>query len=140
MASLPEYLEKTLLIGLFLICMVSFGTVIGSNYGKTQTDIVSDQITTSGIESSINDTNELAIQWKLAFQSSNPLWTVGVVAVESLFTIGKVMANTLFSIIGLYFSIISNVLGIPPIVTAVLSTIITVWLIVAVYQFFKGGN
>ena len=140
MAELTDKLIKFLLLGLFFLAIGSFAVLIGKPYGYSSAYMLTDQVSTIGIEQTLNDTNEQSTEWKEAFESSNPLFQVVGVAVESLFTIGKNMGTAIFGIFNIYLITMTNLIGFPPIVIATLTTILIVGLIVAIYLFFKEGR
>ena len=135
--ALNDYVTKALLIGVFIICLISFAIELGSNYSKTSSDMVGTTINIRTIESSINNTNTMARAWKTAFESDSPLISLGILAVRSLWNTGIAMINVVLTLINLYLFTISNVLGIPTVVTGVITTIFIMGLIAMTYQWVR---
>jgi hypothetical protein len=134
---LHEWIGKSLLIGVFIICLITFGVLIGSNYGKTSTDMVGTSIDTGGIESAINKTNTDALAWKSAFESDSPLISLGILAIQSLWNTGLSMFNVILTLMDLYLFSISNIFGVPAIMTGAITTILIVKIIYMVCQWVK---
>lgn len=138
MAELHEWVIKSLLIGVFIICMVTFGVNLGAGYGKTATEMSGNAVDLSRIEASINSTNTQATAWKTAFESDSPLISVGLLAIQSIWTTGISMMNVVLSMLDLYMFSISNILGVPPLVTGAITSILIISLIFAVYKWVKS--
>jgi len=135
---LNDYVTKALLIGVFIICLISFAVGLGANYSKTSTDMVGTTINLNPIETSINQTNTMATSWKAAFESDSPLISLGILAIRSFVNTGKAMINVVLTLINLYLFTISNILGIPAIVTGTITTIFIMGLIAAAYAWVKS--
>ena len=136
--ALNDYVTKALLTGVFIICLISFAVSLGTNYSKTSSDMVGTTINIRTIESSINNTNTMAGAWKTAFESDSPLISLGILAVRSLWTTGIAMINVVLTLINLYLFTISNILGIPAVVSGVITTIFIMGLIAMAYSWVKS--
>jgi hypothetical protein len=136
--NLQDWIGKSLLIGVFIICVVTFGVSIGSNYGKSSNDMVGNAIDLTGIESAINRTNQDAYAWKSAFEGDSPLISVGLLAIQSLWNTGLSMFNVILTLMDLYLFSIANILGIPAIVIGVITSILIVSIIFMVYSWVKS--
>lgn len=131
MVFLNEQVERLLLIGLFMVCIFSFAIGIGSNYGRTSSQMTSSAIDTHSIETKINSTNTAASGWLTAIQGDNPIVYVAIVTIKSVWGIAKAIITLIPSLFALYLTSISNVLGIPTIVTGVITTIFALGAIIS---------
>ena len=138
MATLPDWAIKSILIGVFIICLVTFGTSIGANYGKTAKEMSGDAVDLSRIEASINSTNTQALAWKSAFESDSPLIAVGLLAIQSIWTTALSMFNVVLSMLDLYMFSISNILGVPPLVIGAITSILIISLLATAYAWVKS--
>ena len=138
MADLPDWVIKSILIGVFIISIVTFGVSIGSNYGKTATEMSGNAVDLSRIEASINSTNVQAEAWKSAFESDSPLIAVGLLAVQSIWTTSLSMFNVILAMLDLYLFSIANILGVPSFVIGAITSIIIISLLALTYRWVKG--
>lgn len=139
MAEINDWLVKCILIGVFIIAIVTGGVMLGQPYGRSANDMTGNAINLTRIEVSINQTNVQASAWKTAFESDSPLISIGLLAVQSIWTTCLSMGNVILSMIDLYLFSISNILGIPPFVIGAITTIIIITLIFMIYKGVTKG-
>jgi len=127
-----------LFVGLFIIAMMAFAVNIGQNYNQTANTMTSNQLNLTGIQRNLNETSSNAFKWKNSFWSSIPVIGVGIVIIQTLFDVGKLIAESFFGGIGLFFTILVNIFGVPTLVIGVLMTAALVGLIVAINAWYTG--
>ena len=127
-----------LFVGLFIIAMMAFAVNIGQNYNQTANTMTSNQLNLTGIQRNLNETSSNAFKWKNSFWSSIPFIGVGIVIIQTLFDVGKLIAGSFFGGIGLFFTILVNIFGVPTLVIGVLMTAALVGLIVAINAWYTG--
>jgi len=139
MTTTKEFIINGLLAGLFLICLVSFGTAFGNNYGKPNL-MTTDYMDMSRITNQIETTSSDASKWGEAFTSDNIFVATGAIIIFSIWGVFKLIYTTILSVFVIYFDLIANMFGIPPIVTGVLTAIIIISLIFAGWSLIKRGE
>ena len=135
-----DMLIGALLVSIFLIGMMTFAVNIGSLNNQSATQMTTTDINISGFQQKVSDTNINATSWKSSFWTSIPFIGVGIVIIQTLWNIGKLVSDSIMGIFNLFFTMITNVLGIPPIVTGVLTTIAVVSLIIAIRNFYTSRD
>lgn len=138
MANLHDWVGKSILIGVFIICLVTFGVMIGSNYDKTSSEMVGNAIDLTRIESAINQTNTDAYAWKEALKGDTPFLSFGAMALLSLWNTALGMLNVILTMMDLYLFSIANILGVPPLVTGAITTILIISIIWMIFQWVKN--
>lgn len=128
-----------LLIGLFVICIIGFAGSIGLNYGKSSTDMTSNLINTQKIQDQVNKTGEDAKHWESLFKNSNMFVSFGSIITFAIWGVGSLIWTTVTTFFTIYFDMISQVLGIPAMVTGTLTAIILISIIYLVYRLNKLG-
>lgn len=135
-----DYQVNFLLTGLFLFAIISFAVGISGNYGHSEDFVKDEKIDFTDIQTQVESTNEQAESWEKSFRSDNLFVALGSIVLFSVWGIIKLMWVTT---IGMYNVIIqgaTNVLGIPAMVTATITTILIVGLIFSAWRFIKAGE
>lgn len=140
MVLFKDYVIYLLLIGLCLFAVLSFAQGIATNYGLSTDVMQSDKIDTTAIYNQINETNEDASGWTQNFLSDNTFIALGGLLMFSVWGIIKLLYNTVILMFSLLLGGITNVLGLPPVVSGLLVTILVIGLIFAGWRVLKVGE
>ena len=135
---LKELIYGFLLVGLFLVCIFSF--ILNFTADNSDIELDTDEIDLTGLESSLNKSKSQAEEYMGSFQSENPLVSFGSLILFSIVGIGKLIITSVSVIFNILLGGMSAVLGIPPIITGVLTAIILMSLIFAVWKLIKTGK
>lgn len=140
MPNFEEYPKNFLLAGLFIIAMITFGVMIANNYGQSEALMKSDQIDFSRIETQINQTIAEADNWGKLFRSDSLFVATGTLVLFSIWGIGKLIWGSVTTFSTIFLDGASSVLGVSPIVTGVVTAIIIISLIFALWKVIKAGE
>jgi len=140
MVEFKDYAINFLLVGLFVVSMFGFAGKIASNYGESPDIMGGDKINLSGIQNTVNATNDASKSWRTSFQSDSLVLTAGALVVYSIWQVGNLVLNSAVDLAVLFFDGITQTLGIPPVVTSVLIAILLISLIFALWRVIKAGN
>ena len=140
MTSFKDYPINMLLIGLCIVSLMTFATLIATNYGKPTTTMSTEYIDFSRIQKQVNDTNNDAEAWGQAFRSDNPFVSFGSLILFSIWGILKLIWTAVISFITIYLDIVSSVLHIPPIVTGTVTAVVIISLIFMAWRAIKQGQ
>lgn len=140
MAEFKDFPINFLLAGLFIIALIGFGVGIAHNYGETDSLMKSDKIDFSRLESQVNQTSQDAQSWGNAFRSDNLFVSAGAIVLFSIWGIGKLIWTSVIALFTIFSDGATAVLGIPPIVTGVLTAILIISLIFALWRLIKAGE
>ena len=140
MANFEDYPKNFLLAGLFIIAMITFAVMLGNNYGQDEALMKSDQIDFSKLENQINQTSTDAQKWGEAFKSDNLFVATGTLVLFSIWGIGKLIWGSVTTFSTIFLDGASSVLGVSPIVTGVVTAILIISLIFALWKVIKAGE
>lgn len=132
-----DYIKNFLIIGLFIIALVSFGTGLAANYGVSSSFIKTDVVDLSKVEQQMNETSTKANDWMTAFRSDNLFVQAGALVLLSVWGIEKLIIDPILTFFTLYFDIINHIFGIPPLVTGTLTALLIISLIFAAWKVLK---
>lgn len=135
-----DYPINFLLAGLFIIALIGFGVGIAHNYGESDALMKSDKIDFSRLEQQVNQTSADAESWGNAFRSDNLFVSAGAIVLFSIWGIGKLVWSSVVSLFTIFTDGATAVLGIPPIATGVLTAILIISLIFALWRLIKAGE
>jgi uncharacterized protein YqhQ len=135
-----DYIIGFLLAGLFIVALYSFATGVATNYGMDSNLVDDEQINLTQLESEINQTSSRAEGWQDKFTSDNFFVSLGSIILFSLWGIFKLIWSVINTLSSIYLGGLNNVLGIPPLVTGIISAIIILGLIFAVWKSIKTGE
>jgi hypothetical protein len=133
------------IIGSLLVALVTLGLFywafgLAQDNGANPAVFNSDKINLTGLASSINESRQNAEAQREAFTSENPLVAFGSIVFSTITGVGKVFMNTVITFYNLVFGGVSNVLGIPPEVTGVLSAILVIVRVLAAWSLYRIGK
>lgn len=135
-----DYPKNFLLAGLFIIAMITFAVTIAHNYGQTDALMKSEQIDFSRLENQINQTSSDAQKWGEAFRSDNLFVATGTLVLFSIWGIGKLIWGSVTTFSTIFSDGASAVLGVSPIVTGVVTALIIISLLFALWRVIKAGE
>jgi hypothetical protein len=140
MANFGDYPKNFLLAGLFVIAMINFAVMLANNYGQTDSLMKSEQIDFSRLENQVNSTSADAQKWGEAFKSDNLFVATGTLVLFSIWGIGKLIWGSVTTFSTIFLDGASSVLGVSPIVTGVVTAILIISLIFALWKVIKAGE
>ena len=126
---LKEYPIKFLIIALFIICIFTFGTLLQ----EKNTSIIgmdTSGIDISGITASLNQTQASTTAQMESFTKENPILAFGELVLFGVWGIIKTSISSTVALVSFLLNGMGNVLGIPPIVLGVLSSIILIGMMI----------
>lgn len=135
-----DYIVFFLLAGLFLIAIYSFASGVAVNYDQDPELIDDELINLTQLESRLNQTRADAETWQDKFTSDNFFVALGSIVLFSLWGIFQLIWSVITSFSSIFLDGMNNVLGVPPLVTGVISAIIIIGLIFAVWKSIKTGE
>lgn len=135
-----DYPKNFLLAGLFVIAMITFAVTIAHNYGQTDSLMKSDQIDFSKLENQVNQTSADAQKWGEAFRSDNLFVATGTLVLFSIWGIGKLIWGSVTTFSTIFLDGASSVLGVSPVVTGVVTALIIISLLFALWRVIKAGE
>jgi hypothetical protein len=127
-----------LVIGIFLLCILGFGTGIMALNGHSGS-MNTGYIDTTRLETQLNQTSENAQAWQTVFTSDNIFVSSGAIVLYSIWGIIKLLWTTTITFWIIYTDIITSVLGIPSIITGILTSILIIILIFLGWKAIKQG-
>lgn len=131
----------TLIItGLVFICLIGFGVGIGGNYGKSSSTMTTNYINITPLQNQLNKTSTDAANWEKIFTSDSLFVVAGGIILYSIWTITTLLWTTVSTFFTIYFSIINNFLGIPPLVTGILTAVVVLSMIFLGWRLIKQGQ
>ena len=136
---LKDYYIGIILVGLFSISIFSFLTLLTDN----NTEIINldtSSVDLSGIESQLNSEKSLADNYTDSFTHDNPKESQNDFKLFSVISTTWGIMGSIVSMFGLILKSIHNTLGIPPIVTITLSSILLVSIVLAGWKLIKTGK
>lgn len=131
---------KFLLASLFIVCIFSFATRFTTDQGKSSTLIDDGNLNLDALEEEINETSESAEAWGEAFRNDNVFVALGAVIMFSIWGVGKLIWTSVINLFTLILDSASTVLGVPPMVLGVLTSILIISLIFALWRVIKRGD
>lgn len=140
MANFEDYPKNFLLAGLFVIAMINFAVMLANNYGQTDSLMKSEQIDFSRLENQVNSTSADAQKWGEAFRSDNLFVATGTLVLFSIWGIGKLIWGSVTTFSTIFLDGASAVLGVSPVVTGVVTALIIISLLFALWRVIKAGE
>lgn len=134
------YLTIFLLTGLFFTAIISWEGDLAEEYDQTSKLNNDVRLKSSDISSELNETSEEANKWIESFSNDNIFVAAGEIVLFSTWGIFKLVGNSTISFFKLIFGVAVNVLGIDPLVIGVLSSLLIIGLIFAIWRVFKMGE
>ena len=137
--SFANYIVFFLLAGLFVVGLYTWANNVGQNYDR-DISIPEDKLDLAQLQTDINQTSTDAKKWEQSFTSDNLFVALGSIVLFSIWGIFKLIWSSINTLGSVYFDGMNNVLGLDPMVTGVISAILIIGLIFAVYKAIKTGE
>ncbi len=137
--SFENYIGAFLLSALFLISLYGFATSTGDRYNKNMT-IDSQKIDLTGLQTKVEAAAEDSEKWQAAVREDKPDIYLAVVVLSSIWGVIRLIWSAVIGILNIFLQATYNVIGIPPIVTGVVVTLLIIGLIFAAWRKYKTGN
>lgn len=134
------YMLGFLLAGLVIVCIYTFGTSVADLYDSNTPLVDDNKIDLTSLEQQINDSSASARTWEERFTSDNIFVATGSIILFSIWGIFKLMWTSINTLWTIYLEGMHNVLGVDPMITGVLTAIIIISLIFAVWRVVKTGE
>lgn len=136
-----DYPINFILAGTFIIAIVSFAIVLGSEYGFSSADLIDERIDINALEGQINDSTysksliskNATLEDELNTGANALSWTAMWGAVKNMYSI----TTGFFNII---INLVVNVLGIPAVVFYALVSIIAISIIFSIWRLIITGK
>jgi|TARA_Y100000310_G_scaffold59002_1_gene54318 hypothetical protein len=135
-----DYIVYLLLAGLFIVAIYSFASGVAVNYDQDSNLVDDEQINLTQLESELNATRTSAEGWQDKFTSDNFFVALGSIVLFSLWGIFQLMWSVVSTLTTIYIGGLNNVLGVPPLVTGTVTSILIIGLIFAVWKSIKTGE
>lgn len=134
-----DYTINFLLLSLFFIAIVSFAVSLGNGYGKSATDMRSEFIDTSTIEAQLGNASATINTEKEGYLKDNIFVASGAFVLNSVWGVIKSVFSIPIVMLSIYLQFAETILGIPALVTSVLTTIIIITLIFLGWRAMRQG-
>lgn len=135
---------NSLLIGLFVFCIISFGVMLSQeNYTNvTVTSNPAIQKVFGNISKQLNESEATAQAQRQAMESesANPVITALGFVFRSILSAGAVFMTSVVSMFNVLFVLSYETLHISPIITGTILAIILVSLILAIWRLYRAGE
>ncbi len=135
-----EFPKNFLLVGLFMFALLSGAIILASNYGEDASFMLDSRMPFLEIEQQINQSSKDSNTWKDSFSGENPKQESGLLVFRSIWGVMKTIWTSFMLIPNTLFSAAQYYLGIPPVVTGVLSALIIISVIFAMWRIMKGSE
>ena len=143
-ANFPKLLTSFIVITLFAFLLVGFLVGVGNNYGKSSTE-VTERIGFNSLNSTLGSAQSTASTWQGTFENigqgnifQDLLDILGLLSV-GMFNLVKSMATFIFLPFAIIGSILTNVLGVPVIVSNIINVLIILSIIFGIWSLIKRG-
>ena len=129
-------------LGIFVFGVMSF-IVITQNENSVTIPITNDSLmndTYGYLEANLSSTQSQAQSSdKAFFNSSIPTEPTGDLSITSIFSAGKTARAIIFGLWNIYVKLPQIILGVDPIVSKVISTILLIFIIIGIWAIWKGA-
>jgi uncharacterized membrane protein YccF (DUF307 family) len=139
MDNFQDFIINSILASVVLICILTFGVGLGANYGKTQTDMLTDNYNLVPLQNQLNKTQHEAETWEKLFQSDNIFIVIGGIILKSFWGITVGIWTAITSFVTIYIGLVASIVGIPPIITGALLSILIFSLLFLGWRLIKIG-
>lgn len=138
--SFKGILIGAILITLFTFLIITFATDTLQNYNKDTTELEEGAFNLTPYSNYLSDVESDAQTFQDRFASGNIFSIIAGVVVTGIFNIGIDMITLIITPFTLFAQIMTNVLGVPAIVTSVLLGIMILTIIFAIWRLIKIGE
>ena len=141
----PHLLKAFLVITLFAFLLLMVVIKFSGNYG-TDTTIINERIGLDAINSTLSSTEATAQSWQESFQKVGTdtnifqkIFDIAGFLGVGIFRLGIGMVDFIVAPFGIFANILSNVLGIPIIVIAIINVLIILTIIFGLWSLLRRG-
>jgi len=137
-----DFPVNVLLAALFLIAIVGFGIGVANNYGGDSSLVDSEYLNVSDLEVSLQETNENAEEWQSAFREediNNKFILAGTLLLGSIWSIGGLIWDAIRTIFNIFIGGMLAI-GVPPVVTGTIITVLVIGLMFSLWRVIKVGE
>lgn len=134
-----NYIIYALIAGLFILSLYMFSSTITARYDK-QVLLDNNLVNLSGLEKTLNESDEQAWEWKEQVTEDNNFVWQGVIMLKSVWTVSKSMIVSVLVVFDIAFGAVYKVLGIPKVVTGVILAVLFITIIFALWRVIKTGE
>lgn len=136
---LKSYVVTFLIVGLFIVSMFTF-VFNFTAANKPIAGFNSEGVNLTGLQNTLQNTQEKAESWQESFSKDNPILALGELVVGSIWGVLKLIGDSIIIIFNIVFGAASQVLGIPPLALAVVSAILIMSIVLAIWKIIKTGQ
>ncbi len=131
-----------LLVGLFIFALISFGVQLAKNSDANMSILDNPAINDSfvSIESKLGEAKDTAEAGRKGLWSGIPLLEEVGIILDSIVSVGQVFSQMVIGVYELTFGLITETLGISPIVLGVITAIVLVSIVLLAWSVFKSGK
>lgn len=143
MAKFSDSFVSWVLLGLFVVSMIAFTIGIQEKNGLEST-IGNDSIINSSyvsLTNTLSESTDTANSSKTAFESDiEPQTSFGDLVFVSILGVGKTITGMIIGVYNILFVLPTTKLGIPKLITNVLSTLIIMTLVLMAWRVYRSGD
>ncbi len=136
---LKEFASGFLLLGLFALAIFTFIFTLEDNNTKIA-NLDTAGIDITALEARLNSSTGEANDYMESFSKDSPVENFFNIIFFSIIGVGKLVINSIIITFNIILGGISTILGIPPIVTSVISAIVIISLIFAAWKVYNTGK
>lgn len=131
---------SAMIILLFASLMIGFAANTGNVYGKDIGEFNSNSLNMSGINSTLDDAQAKAEEWKDKFTEQKTIIGETWLIMTGIFSLSLTMFEFVIDAFGIIFHILTDILRIPSIVIGTLIFGLIIGTIFAIVKLIKTGN
>jgi len=137
-----EYITASILIGVFIVAMLSGGIYLATTNDKNSTLMENEAINTtfSDISNQLGNVQTEANKSKTAFEGETGIITTGFLILESIFGLGITFTKIFISTMNLPLILVEEIIGIPPLVTGAILSILIFLILLLAWRLYKTGT
>lgn len=139
MEDMKDFLISSIMVSVVVLCLLTFGISFGSNYNKSQADMITSDYNLVPLQEQLNKTQNDAESWQRLFKSDNLFVVVGGIILKSIWGITVGVWTSITSFVVIYIGLVSGILGIPSVVTGAILSILIISLIFLGWRLIKIG-
>jgi len=133
-----DYIITFIVSALFIVSLYSFMTITGEKNDKDFT-IDNNKIDFIGLRGNLTNINEESETWQQAVTDDTVDKSLAIVVLVSIAGVSKLMWQSIIFIAKIYAQVSYNILGIDPLVSGTILTIIIIGIIFAFWRVIKNG-
>lgn len=129
------------LIGLFVFLFLSFIVIFQTDNSQSETILENPLLnrTYQGLQTNLSTFGSTAQGQKGTFEAETPTESFGSLIIFAIVSSGKIFSGMLIAIFNLLIFLPASVLGVSPVVTSVMSSILIITIIFLLWRAYKQG-